>query len=87
MLKKEDLSFQSFTYQSRWTYGSEQEDKRKNGVRGVEKTGDRTYRVSLEDFHPGRVYQLDVDEKVKSKEWKPIQNSLFYYTANEVPEG
>lgn len=85
-LKKEDLTFQSFTYQSRWTYGSEQEDKRKNVVSGLEKTGDRTYAVSLEDFHPGRVYQLEVHKKVKSKSREAIQNTLFYYTANEVPE-
>jgi hypothetical protein len=86
-LKKEDLSFQSFIYQPRWTYGSEQEDLMKNTVSGLTKTGERTYAVSLEDFRRGRVYQLNVGSRVKSKkDWLSPQNTLFYYTANEVPE-
>ncbi len=85
-LRKGDLSFQSFVYQPRWSYGSAPEDQFRNELSALTKTGEGKYAVSLEDFHPGRVYRLDVNGRVKSQDGERIQNTLFYYTANEVPE-
>ena len=85
-LRREDLSFRSFLYQPRWSFGSASEDKLENVVSALTKAGVGKYAVSLENFHPGRVYQLDVDKQVTSKKGERIQNTLFYYTANELPE-
>lgn len=82
---KDDFSFQSFTYQSKWTYGSPQENKAKHPVTEVKQIDARTYSVKLADFKAGKVYQLDL-AALESKGETSIQNRLFYYTANQLPE-
>jgi hypothetical protein len=81
---KEDLKFRSFTYQSRWTYGSPQENEAENPVESLTAPDEKTLEVNLKDFAAGRVYQLDLP-KLKSKDGTEIQNQLFYYTANQLP--
>lgn len=83
-LAEKDLKFQSFTYQSRWTYGSDPEDRKENPVTTITPVDARTVEVTLQDFVAGRVYQLDLSP-LKSAEKEEIQNTLFYYTANSVP--
>jgi hypothetical protein len=82
--EKKDLKFQSFTYQSKWTYGSPQEDRRDHEVTAVKKLNATSFEVTLADLKLGRVYQLDL-AKLKSKDGADIQNRLFYYTANQLP--
>ncbi len=82
---EKDLRFKSFTYQSKWTYGSPQENQKDHKITGLRKIGPKSIEVSLDQFKAGRVYQLDL-EKLKSKDGSEIQNRLFYYTANEVPK-
>jgi len=79
-----DLGFKSFTYQSRWTYGSPQEDKKEHGITGLKKVSDKIIEVTLDNFKEGRVYQLNL-EKLASINGEEIQNRLFYYTANVIP--
>lgn len=76
--------FSSFTYQSRWTYGSPQEDHKKHRVEEMTRINDRTVAVSLAGFAAGRVYQLDLPS-LSSAGGHPLQNRLFYYTANHLP--
>ncbi|HCQ78490.1 MAG TPA: hypothetical protein DIV46_00805, partial [Verrucomicrobiales bacterium] len=83
-LAAKDLKFKSFTYQSKWTYGSPQENRIDNKVESVRRLSPKTVEVTLDRFKPGRVYQLDLEE-LKSKEGDKIQNQLFYYTANQLP--
>ena len=83
-VKDSDFNFKSFTYQSKWTYGSPQENKKDHKVAGVKMPGDRTVEVMLDELNPGRVFQLDL-AKLMSKDGAEVQNRLFYYTANEVP--
>ncbi|MGC6466675.1 MAG: hypothetical protein ACON5N_13910 [Akkermansiaceae bacterium] len=84
-LSEKDLRFQSFTYQSKWTYGSPQEDKKEHKVEVVKQVDGKTVEIALANFEAGRVYQLDL-EKLKSKDGDEIQNRLFYYTANSIPK-
>ena len=83
-LAAKDLKFKSFTYQSKWTYGSPQENITDNQVQSVKHLSAKTVEVTLDKFKPGRVYQLDLEE-LKSKDGDEIQNRLFYYTANQLP--
>lgn len=84
MPEEDELEFRSFTYQSKWTYGSKAENEQDNGVTALRKIAPDTIEVELEDFAPGRVYQLNLP-KMKSEKSEEIQNQLFYYTANEIP--
>jgi hypothetical protein len=83
-LTEKDLKFKSFTYQSKWTYGSPQENKADNEIKSLKPLDTKTIEVTLAGFKPGRVYQLDLG-KLKSKDGAEIQNRLFYYTANQLP--
>lgn len=84
-ITEKDLRFKSFTYQSKWTYGSPQEDKQDHKIAEVKQLDGKAVEVTLENFKAGRVYQLDL-QKLKAKDGDEIQNRLFYYTANEVPK-
>lgn len=80
--------FSSFTLQPRWLYGGEPEDQRGHGIQELKKTGPKTIEVRLEDFSAGRIYRLDL-ENVKyagGKKRTELQNKLFFYTANELPQ-
>ncbi|MDQ8189232.1 DUF7133 domain-containing protein [Roseibacillus persicicus] len=81
-----DLKFNSFTYQSKWTYGSAPENKAQHKVTEIVPVDGRTFSVALEGFEAGKVYQLDLPAMESSKGEK-IQNQLFYYTANQIPTG
>ncbi len=83
--EQKNLKFQSFTYQSKWTYGSPQEDKQAHEVTGLKQLDTKTIEVTLTNFKAGRVYQLDL-AKLQSKDGSDIQNRLFYYTANQLPK-
>ena len=83
-LEKKDLKFKSFTYQSRWTYGSDPENKQANPLKLLKQIDARTVAVTLENFAAGRVYQLNL-ARLTSTGKQEIQNTLFYYTANEIP--
>ncbi|MES2921315.1 MAG: hypothetical protein V4819_07205 [Verrucomicrobiota bacterium] len=82
---KKAWTFSSCTYQPKWTYGSEPENKRKHEVQSVTRDGSRGVEVKLSGLEAGgRVYQLNLPE-VDSTDRSPLQNRLFYYTANELP--
>lgn len=80
--KSESYKFSSYTYQSRWSYGGSQENKRGHPVTEVKKIDARTVEVTLEDLEAGRVYQLDLAE-LKSGDTM-IHNRRFCYTANKL---
>ena len=83
-LAPETYAFTSFTYQSKWTYGSPQEDKKDHGLDKVRVLDEYTVELALNNFSAGRVYQLKLP-KLVSTEQTPLQNRLFYYTANKLP--
>ncbi len=80
-----EMKFQSFTYQSKWTYGSPPEDRQGHKVTELKKLNATTIEVALADFKPGKIYQLNLG-KLKSTDGADIQNRLFYYTANQLPK-
>lgn len=80
--------FTSFTVQPRWVYGGDPETVREHAIREIRKTGPKTVEVVLDDFTPGCIYRLDL-ENVKyagGRKQTAFQNQLFFYTANELPE-
>ena len=79
------MKLQCFTYESKWTYGSAQEDKQAHEVTDLKQLDTKTIEVTLTNFKAGRVYQLDL-AKLQSKDGSDIQNRLFYYTANQLPK-
>ncbi|MGJ8724489.1 MAG: hypothetical protein ACSHYB_08025 [Roseibacillus sp.] len=83
-LNSSTFQFQSFTYQSKWTYGSPQENKLIHPVTQHKQLDPQTISLQLQDFVPGKVYQLNLPA-LKSKSGETIQNRLFYYTANTLP--
>lgn len=85
-LKSGDLTFRSFIYQSKWTYGSPQENQRENAVRSVKMEDGKTAVVHLDGMESGRVYELKLSE-LKDKDDGKIQNRVFYYMANMLPNG
>ena len=85
VILEKDLRFKSFACQSKWTYGSLQENQKDHKITGLRKIGPKSIEVTLDQFNEGRVYQLNL-EKLKSKDGSESQNRLFYYTANEVPK-
>ena len=78
------LKFTSFTYQSRWTYGSPQEDKKTHRVTKIRKVDSKVFELTLEGMAAGRVYRLDLPE-LTSIAGSKVQNRLFFYTANKLP--
>jgi hypothetical protein len=80
--------FSSFTLQPRWIYGSDPENQRPHEIKHIRKSGPKSIEVELQDFSPGRVYRLDL-QNVKYAEGKKrteLQNNLFFYTANDLPQ-
>jgi hypothetical protein len=77
-------SLQSFTYNYWSSYGSPEEDRRAEKVRGVTVSADRR-KVSLtvNDFRRGRVYELHLDA-VKSVDGDTVLHPEAYYTLNEL---
>ncbi len=81
--KPESYKFSSYRYQSRWTYGSGQDDKTVHKVSAVKKTGPRSVEVILDSLSAGKVYQLDLAE-LKARDGSKIHNRRFCYTANQL---
>ena len=79
--------FSSFMVQPRWVYGSDPENLRQHAIKEIRKTGPKTVEVELEDFTAGCIYRLDL-QNVKyagGRKRTELQNHLFFYTANELP--
>ena len=79
--------FSSFMVQPRWVYGSDPENLRQHAIKEIRKTGPKTVEVELEDFTAGCIYRLDL-QNVKyagGRKRTELQNNLFFYTANELP--
>ncbi|MBK1832887.1 hypothetical protein [Roseibacillus ishigakijimensis] len=80
-----ELAFSSFTYQSKWTYGSPPENQAGHAITELRKIDPRTIEVDLANFVAGKVYQLDLPA-LTSAGGEKVQNQLFYYTANQLPK-
>lgn len=78
-----DFQARSFTYQSRWVYGGDQEDKRNHDLPGLRRLDARTLELELVGLEAGRVYQLNLPE-LESRDGWPLQNRALYYTANAL---
>ncbi|BCX47251.1 large multi-functional protein [Haloferula helveola] len=77
------VKVESFRYQSKWTYGAPQMDKRKHEASVAGADGKLVIKVA--DFDPGRVYSIELP-KIKSKDGEEIRNRVAYYTANRIPK-
>lgn len=77
------ISIDSFTYQSKWTYGSPEADKKKHEV--TINPAENSLKLIVQDFQPGRVYQINLPD-YKSKDGESLRNRLVYYTANQLPK-
>lgn len=73
----------SFTYQSRWTYGSPMENKRDHKIT-VGGTGP-TLDLAVEGLEAGRVYEIRLPE-LASKDRGKLRHRTLYYTANRLRE-
>ncbi|WP_193211903.1 hypothetical protein [Luteolibacter marinus] len=74
----------SFTYQPRWTYGSDPEDKKDHAVT-VAAAGDKSVTLQVEGLAAGRVYRIET-RKCDSTGGSPLQNNIAFYTANALPK-
>ncbi|MEM9081411.1 MAG: hypothetical protein AAGC74_12045, partial [Verrucomicrobiota bacterium] len=85
-INQDAWKFNSFTYQSKWTYGSPPENKLTHPVTKMRVWDEYTVQLTLENFTtgPARVYQLNLPNWT-STENHSLQNQLFYYTANKAP--
>lgn len=76
----------SFTLQPKWTYGSDPENQREHEVTDIGISGKRTVEVKLDGFSAGRVYRLELPGAESADDQSPLQNRLFFYTANQLPK-
>ncbi|MFD0892283.1 hypothetical protein KBB96_12710 [Luteolibacter ambystomatis] len=83
-LLKDKWKVSSFTYQPKWTYGSDEDDKKSHEISSITRTGKNSLEVKVADFSAARIYQLDLP-KAESADHSQLQNRLFYYTANQLP--
>ena len=83
-LAAKDIWIESATYQPKWTYGSEAENKKLHKVAKVTKTNDLTYDLALEDFQAGKNYHIKLP-KYKDAEGTTLHNQEFHYTAHRIP--
>ncbi len=74
----------SFFYQSKWTYGSEQEDKRNHKL-SLTADGSDAVTLHIDGLAAGRVYRIELPA-CKAADGSPLQNTLAFYTANKLPE-
>lgn len=73
----------SFTYQSKWTYGSPMENKKEHKISGAHSPDRKTVELVVDGLLPGRVYQLNLAD-FKSAKGTSLHNRLFFYTANQL---
>ena len=83
-ISMDSIGVSSATYQPRWTYGSEPENKATHKVTKSELTGARTLDIALTEFVPGKVYELKFQD-LKSADGSKIHNRTFYYTVHRIP--
>jgi hypothetical protein len=74
----------SFTYQSKWTYGSEQGDKKDHSP-AIAASDATSITLRLGSLEPHRVYRLQIPP-CNAPDGSPLQNTLAFYTVNAVPE-
>lgn len=82
---KEDKAWElsSFTYQSKWTYGSDQEDKKEHKVK-VAASDAKSVTLKVDGLAERRVFRITFP-KCDSTDGSPLQNNLAFYTVNKVP--
>ncbi len=83
-MKADEVDVASVIYQSRWTYGSEPEDKKEHPLTELKKSGTRTIEISFPGLTPGRMYEIKLPE-IKSKDGDKIHNCRFFYTVHQIP--
>lgn len=72
----------SFVYQSKWTYGSEPEERMNHEITlAASDANSVTFQVGK--LAAGRVFRFDFP-KVNSTDGSPLQNNLVFYTANAL---
>ena len=79
-------SMSAYTYIYRSDYGSPVVDKLTPKIVGVEVTGSKTVRVTLDKLIHGHVHELRA-KGVRSAMGLPILHPVGYYTLNEIPPG
>lgn len=85
-IEQGDLSqtkVRSFTYQSRWTYGSPMENQREHKLT-AESEGARID-LKIGDLEAGRVYEIRLPE-LASQDRGKLRHRTLYYTANRLRE-
>ena len=83
-LAAKDIWIESATYQSKWQYGGDAENKEMHKVTKVTKSGETSYDISLENFKAEKNYQIKLP-KFKDAEGSPIHNQEFHYTVHKIP--
>lgn len=74
----------SFTYQPKWTYGSDPEDKKDHQL-SIAASDEKSVTLKVDGLAAGRVYRIQT-QKCDSTGGSPLQNDLVFYTANVLPE-
>jgi hypothetical protein len=74
----------SFTYQSKWTYGSDPEDKKEHQA-SIAASDAKSVTLKFDGLAKHRVYRIAIP-KHDSLDGSPLQNNLAFYTVNAVPE-
>lgn len=82
-LSKESYTVKSFTYQSKWTYGSPMAEKKGHELTALRATSEKSVEIAFDGLQAGRIYQINLSD-FKSATGTPLHNRLFYYTANQV---
>ena len=79
----QNVSVSSFTYQSKWTYGSPMENKKDHKLSKVSASDKNTIQFNVENLAPGRIYKISLGD-FKSASSTALHNRAFYYTANHL---
>ena len=80
--KEWDIS--SFTYQSKWTYGSDPEDKKEHKA-SIAASDAKSVTLKFDGLAKHRVYRIAIPKR-DSPDGSPLQNNLAFYTVNAVPK-
>lgn len=84
--KAEGYAVRSNTYQPRWTYGSDPENIRDEGISQVKTVDDHTVELVLNNaLLTHHVYRISLAEPVTSATREAPPSRDFYYTVNRVP--
>ena len=83
-LSADSIKVSSATYHSKWTYGTEAENKATHDVTAVGKADARTVEIGVSDFVPGKVYEIKLPD-IKSTDGETLHNRTFHYTVHRIP--